>query len=116
MVAYDVTAFMSDGNVVPGPATSLDPQQLAALFDGVPVDTAYFDALVSDKHGAAQDGSMRMSVAMLCIATRYECFTARMRTHSTRAVLTTTPAPTFIRSTGIRYNVGASTVGFGALP
>ncbi len=38
---------------MPGPATSLDPQQLAALFEGVPVDTAYFDALVSNKHGVA---------------------------------------------------------------
>ena len=31
----------------------LEPQQLADLFEGAAVDTAYFDALVSAKHGAA---------------------------------------------------------------
>lgn len=49
----DVSNAHKQGTAVTGSPTVLDPQQLADLFEGVALDTAYFDAVVSAKHGTA---------------------------------------------------------------
>ncbi len=70
-------------DVSAGPSTTLEPQQLADLFEGAAVDAAYFDALVSAKHGASM-------IEKLCQCLRDE--RARTETNATATAASTCAA------------------------